>query len=278
MKLAKLSTASFALTALIVAGCSKSTPPAADTTSTTNAVPPAASATAAAGPAPGPAAASDTIETSAGPLKITAIHHASTLLEIGGKTIYVDPWSEGGKLDALPKADYIFVSDIHPDHLDAAAIDKLKKDGTILVGPPAVSEKRTMNVVLKNGDAHDFGLFKVEAVPMYNLQRGPEPGKLFHDKGRGDGFVFTFGDKRVYFSGDTECTPEMKALQKIDVAFVCMNLPYTMPPSEAAECVRAFKPKITYPYHFRGQDQNAFAVALHQTGDVPTEVRIRSWY
>ena len=137
-----------------------------------------------------PAGTSDTFDTSAGPLKVTPIHHASTLLEIGGKTIYVDPWSEG-KLDGLPKADYIFISDIHPDHLDPAAIDKLKKDGTILVGPAAVSEKRTMTVVLKNGDAHDFGAFKVEAIPMYNLTRGPEAGKLFHDKGRGDGFVFT---------------------------------------------------------------------------------------
>ncbi len=90
-------------------------------------------------------------------------------------------------------------------------------------------------------------------VRAYNRTRGPAPGKLFHDQGRGDGFVFTFGDKRVYVSGDTECTPEMKALKDIDVAFVCMNLPYTMTPVEAAECVRAFKPKVLIPYHYRGQ-------------------------
>jgi L-ascorbate metabolism protein UlaG (beta-lactamase superfamily) len=230
----------------------------------------------------------DTFETSAGSLKVTPIKHASTLLELGGSkpaVIYVDPWSQGN-YDGLPKADYIFISDIHPDHMDPAAIDKVRKDSTVLVAPPAVKDalasdkvaagKDKINVILKNGDSHDFGAFKVDAVPMYNLERGPSPGKLFHDKGRGDGFVFTFGDKRVYFSGDTECTPEMKALPKIDVAFVCMNLPYTMPPAEAAECVKAFKPKVVFPYHFRDQDPNAFATMMKDTPGV--EVRVRTWY
>jgi L-ascorbate metabolism protein UlaG (beta-lactamase superfamily) len=259
-----------AVGAITLGACnSGSTPPATDATSTTNAVP-SGGATAATGTS---AAATDTFQTSAGALKVTPIHHASTLLQLGDKTIYVDPWTEG-KLDGLPKADYIFISDIHPDHLDTAAIDALKKDSTVLVGPPPVSEKKTMGVVLKNGDTHDFGAFKVEAVPMYNLTRGPEAGKLFHDKGRGDGFVFTFGDKRVYFSGDTECIPEMKALQKIDVAFVCMNLPYTMPVNEAAECVKAFKPKVVFPYHYRGSNLDDFKKAV---GDA-SEVRERSWY
>jgi L-ascorbate metabolism protein UlaG (beta-lactamase superfamily) len=152
---------------------------------------------------------------------------------------------------------------------------KVQKPETVLVGPPAVNEKMPMKIVMKNGETHDFGAFEVEAVPMYNLTRGPAAGKLFHDKGRGDGFVFTFGDKRVYDSGDTECTPEMKALKNIDVAFVCMNLPYTMPPSEAAECVKAFKPRVVYPFHFRGQDPSAFASMVK---DAPVEVRIRTWY
>ena len=110
---------------------------------------------------------------------------------------------------------------------------------------------------------------------MYNLQRGPSPGQLFHDKGRGNGYVVTLGGKRLYIAGDTECTPEMKALKDIDVAFVPMNLPYTMPPSEAAECVKAFKPKIVYPYHYRGQNLDEFASALKGSG---VDVRIRDWY
>jgi len=110
---------------------------------------------------------------------------------------------------------------------------------------------------------------------MYNLVRGPSEGQLFHDKGRGNGYVLTLGGKRIYIAGDTECTPEMRALQDIDVGFVPMNLPYTMTPEEAAECVRAFSPDVVYPYHFRGQDVNVFANALR---DTPVEVRVRSWY
>jgi L-ascorbate metabolism protein UlaG (beta-lactamase superfamily) len=117
---------------------------------------------------------------------------------------------------------------------------------------------------------------EVEGVPMYNLTRGPQPGTLFHDKGRGNGYVLTLGDKRLYISGDTECIPEMKALRSIDVAFVSMNLPYTMPPGEAAECAKAFRPKVVYPYHFRGQNPQEFADALQGTPGV--EVRIRTWY
>jgi len=127
------------------------------------------------------------------------------------------------------------------------------------------------------------GAFSVQGVPMYNLTRGPDAGLLFHDKGRGNGYVLTFGATRVYLSGDTECTPEMKALKNIDVAFVCMNLPYTMPPSEAAECVAAFHPKIVYPYHYRGmggptpeQNQQAFVAAMKGTAGV--EVRTPNFY
>src|SRR5262249_46601103 len=116
----------------------------------------------------------------------------------------------------------------------------------------------------------------VEAIPMYNVTRGPAAGQLFHDKGRGNGYVLTLGSKRIYISGDTECIPEMKALKNIDVAFLCMNLPYTMPVSEAAECVKAFKPKIVYPYHYKGQNTQEFADALKDVKGV--EVRLRNWY
>src|SRR6185295_16030137 len=127
-------------------------------------------------------------------------------------------------------------------------------------------------VVLAYGESRDVKGIKVEAVPMYNLQRGPKPGQLYHDKGRGNGYVITLGDMRLYFSGDTECTPEMKALKDIEVAFVCMNLPYTMPPSEATGCVNAFKPKVVFPFHYRGSNLDEF------TPVAGVDVRKRTWY
>ena len=110
---------------------------------------------------------------------------------------------------------------------------------------------------------------------MYNLQRGPSAGQLFHTKGRGNGYVVTLGGKRLYFAGDTECTPEMKALKNIDVAFIPMNLPFTMPPAEAAECAKTFVPKVAIPYHYQGQNPQEFQAALKGSG---VEVRLLKWY
>jgi L-ascorbate metabolism protein UlaG (beta-lactamase superfamily) len=217
----------------------------------------------------------ETIPTSAGALKITPIMHASMMLEFGGKVIHVDPWSQAN-YDGLPQADVILVTDLHPDHQDRAQIDKLKKAGTVVIGPQAVAAAITEAQVISNGERKTLAGLEVEAIPMYNLQRGPEPGKLFHDKGRGNGYILTLGGKRIYFAGDTECTAEMKALASIDVAFIPMNLPYTMPPNEAADCVKAFKPKVVYPYHFRGSDPQELANALGGTAGI--EVRIRKWY
>lgn len=222
-----------------------------------------------------PAPASDVVPTSAGDLRITPVHHGTLVLEHGGKVIHIDPFSEG-KLDALPKADLILITDIHFDHLDKAAIEKVKKAGTVIVGPQAVAAELSGVEVIKNGESKPFAGVPVEAIPMYNLKRGPSEGKLFHDKGRGNGYILTFGDKKVYISGDTECIDEMRALKGIEVAFVCMNLPYTMPPSEAAECIKAFRPKVVYPYHFRGSKLEELSGALANEKDI--EVRIRSWY
>lgn len=248
--------------------------PTTSTTTTATATASASASASASAAAPSPPDTPDTIATNAGPLTITPIHHATLLLEFKGRRIYLDP-TKDGVYDNLPKADYVFITDIHGDHLDPAGIDKVKQPSTKLVGPPAVNDQQKMDVVLKNGDKKDFGDFSVEAIPMYNLVRGPQEGKRFHDKGRGDGYVLTFGGKRVYVSGDTECTPEMRALKDIDVAFVCMNLPYTMPPSEAAECVKAFKPKVVYPYHFRGQSLDEFKKPLEGQ---QIDVRVRRWY
>jgi len=221
---------------------------------------------------PGP----DTLATSAGEVRITPINHATLLLRWAGKAIYVDPTSLG-KYDNLPKGDVFLITHDHPDHLAPATITALKNDGSIVIGPAAVAGGFGAPVtVMKNGDSQRAAGIEIEAVPAYNLTRGPSAGHLFHDKGRGNGYVLTFGDKRIYISGDTECTPEMKALKNIDVAFVCMNLPYTMPPSEAAECVKAFRPKIVYPYHDKGSDPGDFAGRLASEKGI--EVRVRSWY
>jgi L-ascorbate metabolism protein UlaG (beta-lactamase superfamily) len=219
-------------------------------------------------------ASPQTFSTSAGPVKITPLYHASTLIEAGGKVIYLDP-AKPAKLGDLPKADLILITDIHPDHMDPASISTISKPGTEIIAAPAVTQTVTNATPLANGESKSWQGWTIEAVPAYNLKRGPEPGKLFHDKGRGNGYVLTYGGMRFYFSGDTEGVPEMRALKNIDVAFVCMNLPYTMPPDEAAAAVKAFHPKIVIPYHYRGSDLAVFKKGLEGTG---IEVRLLDWY
>jgi L-ascorbate metabolism protein UlaG (beta-lactamase superfamily) len=263
-----------ALVAAAAAGCSKESPA---TTAAPGATPgstetPSATPSMAASSS---ARATDHFSTSKGDLAVTPLQHASVLFEWHGAAVYVDPVDAAVADAALPKADIVFITDIHPDHLDPPALDRLRKPGTQVVGPQAVADKTHVDVILKNGDTHQVGEVVATAVPMYNLKRGPEAGKLYHDKGRGNGYELDFGGTRVYLSGDTECTPEMKALEKIDVAFVCMNLPYTMPPSEAAECIAAFKPKVVFPYHYRGSDVGELDAPLAGKG---VEVRKRDWY
>ena len=271
------------LALLLLAACSKD-PPSADPKPPASAsAAPSASASAsasdvardAAPPQAGPTV-TDTFTTTVGDLTVTPIHHATLLLRVGGKAIYVDPVSEDASYEGLPKADFVFVTDVHGDHMDPKGLAKVQKEGTVIVAPPAVNEKMPAGVVMKNGDTHDFTLFEAEAVPMYNLVRGPAPGKRFHDKGRGNGYIFTFGKTRLYVSGDTECTPEMKALKNIDIAFVCMNLPYTMPPAEAAACVNAFKPKVLFPFHDKGSNLDELSTAVKPESKV--EIRKRAWY
>jgi len=215
-----------------------------------------------------------TFDTSAGPVKITPIFHASLLIEAGGKAIYLDP-AKPGNFTGLPPADLILITDIHGDHMDPASIAAIGKPETQIMAPPAVVKTVTSASPISNGETKTWGDWKIEAIPMYNIKRGPSPGTLYHDKGRGNGYVLTYGGKRFYFSGDTEGISEMRALKNIDVAFVCMNLPYTMPPDEAADAVKAFHPKIVIPYHYRGSDLSVFEKGLQGTG---IEVRILDWY
>jgi len=212
-------------------------------------------------------------KTKAGVLKITPIMHASMFIEAGGQVVAVDPAM--GNYSSSPKADLILITDIHPDHLVRDNIDLLHKASTTIIIPEAAKGDVPFGEVMKNGESKTIGAWTIQAVPMYNLKRGPGPGQLYHDKGRGNGYIVTYGGMRIYIAGDTEGIPEMRALKNIDVAFIPMNLPYTMPPEEAADAVKAFHPKVVYPYHYGDSNLTIFANALKGTG---IDVRLRNWY
>jgi L-ascorbate metabolism protein UlaG (beta-lactamase superfamily) len=215
----------------------------------------------------------DVLKTTAGELKITFIGHGTLMFAFGGKIIHVDPVSKEADYTKLPKADLILLTHHHGDHLDMKALQILSTEKTVLVLTETCAQQVKGGVVMKNGDVKMIGGLKIEAVPAYNIVHMRSEGKPFHPKGEGNGYVITFGDKRVYVAGDTENTPEMKKLEKIDVAFLPMNLPYTMTPEMVADAAKAFKPKILYPYHYGETDPSKIVEMLKDTKEV--EVRIR---
>lgn len=212
--------------------------------------------------------------TKAGVVRITPVRHASLMIEAGGQVLHVDPTSQGN-YEGLPPADLILITHTHGDHLDPKLLPKLRKTGTVIIAPEPVVKTVSDATIIREGESRDFGKWKIEGVAAYNLERMRAPGQPYHARGEGVGFVLNYGGKRFYISGDTEGVPEMRALKNIDVALVCMNLPFTMPPEEAAEAVRAFAPKIVYPYHCRNTNLAVFEKALAGT---KIEVRIRDWY
>lgn len=225
----------------------------------------------------------DKIETSKGPLTIQPLNHATLALTWQGKTIYADPHGGAKTFEGVSAPDLILITDIHGDHFNAETLKAINTTNATLVVPQAVAEKlpedlKSKAVVLKNGETKSIMDISVMAVPMYNLPESPESR---HPKGRGNGYVLTFGNKKVYISGDTSGVPEMRNLKGIDVAFICMNLPYTMDINEAAQAVLDFKPKIVYPYHYRGQnglsDTEAFKKLVNDKNK-NIEVRLRDWY
>jgi L-ascorbate metabolism protein UlaG (beta-lactamase superfamily) len=209
----------------------------------------------------------DTFTTSAGDLKITCLGHGTLMLAFGGKVFHVDPVSSYVDAATAPKADVILITHEHGDHLDAKAIQAISTDKTIVIVNPGSSRALPAASVMKNGDAQTVAGVRVQAVPAYNLE------KPFHPKGNGNGYVLTFADKRVYIAGDTENIPEMKALKQIDIAFLPMNLPFTMTPEQVADAAKAFRPKVLYPYHFGNSDTAALVALLKDEKDI--EVRIR---
>jgi L-ascorbate metabolism protein UlaG (beta-lactamase superfamily) len=215
-----------------------------------------------------------------GNLTIQPITHATLVLSYQKKNIYVDPTGGAEAFKGLAAPDIILVTDIHGDHFDPKTIQAINTTKATLVVPQAVADKlppemdKPKVVILKNGDNKNVEGISITAIPMYNL---PEVADAFHAKGRGNGYVLNIGGKNIYISGDTEDIPEMRSLKSIDIAFVCMNLPYTMDVNQAAEGVLAFKPKTIYPYHFRGQDVNTFKTLVN-AGDKNIDVRVRNWY
>jgi L-ascorbate metabolism protein UlaG (beta-lactamase superfamily) len=231
-----------------------------------------------------------------GPIRITPIYHASMQIEYKGKVIQVDPFSAGDYTGAK-KADFVFITHTHPDHLDPKAIAAVTDNRFVHYYVPkavaaAMAKPKNGSVTpLDNGSVSSFStgsdakhqsqLFRIDVVPSYNMVRGPKPGQKFHPKGQFNGYVLTLGGKRIYIAGDTEATPEMKALKNIDIAFLPMNLPYTMTPQEAAAGAKAFKPKVVYPYHYRypftkaNANPQQFAKALAGSG---ITVKLRNWY
>lgn len=218
-----------------------------------------------------PAEAQDELD-----VKITPIRHATFVMQFGEQTIIVDPVA-GPDYGSFGEPTVILITDVHPDHWNMETVASLMGTGTKVIAPAAVADSwGGIDTVLENGKLTDAEGISIEAVAAYNIERGPREGEFYHPEGRGNGYVVTFGFERIYIAGDTECTPEMKALQGISIAFIPMNLPYTMTPTEAAECVKAFKPKVVYPYHYRGSDLDVFAWRLEDTPEV--EVRILDWY
>ncbi len=225
-------------------------------------------------------AAPDVIKVKGGELTIQPITHATLVLGYHKKNIYIDPTGGADAFKGLAAPDLIVVTDIHGDHFDPKTIEAINTANAVLVVPQAVADKfpATANkqklVVLKNGDKTKQGEISIAAIPMYNLPEAPD---AFHTKGRGNGYILSIGGKNIYISGDTEDIPEMRALKNIDIAFVCMNLPYTMDVNQAAQGVLAFNPKVVYPYHYRGQDVNTFKTGVN-AGNKNIDVRLRNWY
>jgi L-ascorbate metabolism protein UlaG (beta-lactamase superfamily) len=215
----------------------------------------------------------DKITTNAGDVEMHFIGHGSLMFKVNGYVIHIDPVSTSGNYKFLPKADLILVTHEHYDHLDVKLISEIKKTGTPVFCNQKSLEKIPWAMAMKAGDRQEINNIIIEAVPAYNIVNESTPGHPFHPKGEGIGYILTIGGKKFYIAGDTENTPEMKSLRNIDVAFLPMNLPYTMTPAMVADAALAFRPRILYPYHTGDTDTSEIVKLLKDSG---IEVRIRN--
>lgn len=216
----------------------------------------------------------DVIQTSAGELEITFLGHGSLMFTLGEKVVHIDPFSRVADYSKLPKADLVLITHEHRDHLDAEALAAIRTEKTDVVMTEPCEDQVDGGIIMRNGDMSVVQGLSIEAVPAYNLIHTRESGDPFHPCGQGNGYIITLGNTRVYVAGDSENTPEMMSLGNIDVAFLPMNLPYTMTPAMVAEAASSMKPHILYPYHFGSTDTSQLVDLLKDQEDI--EVRIRS--
>jgi L-ascorbate metabolism protein UlaG (beta-lactamase superfamily) len=218
----------------------------------------------------------DVVKTSKGDLVMNFIGHGTLMFEFNGMVIHIDPTMREAKYKDMPDADLILVTHQHGDHLDITAINHvLKEDCEVVMTPVCLENLEDFDhaVVMKNGDVKTVKGIPIEAIPAYNIAHKRNNGKPYHPKGEGNAYVLTFGDTRVLIGGDTENVPEIKALDNIDIAFLPMNLPYTMTPEMVADAAMAFRPSILYPYHFGNTNTEELVKLLENEKDI--EVRIR---
>jgi L-ascorbate metabolism protein UlaG (beta-lactamase superfamily) len=215
----------------------------------------------------------DIFRTANGKVEITFIGHGSLMFVFQNLVLHVDPFSDLMDYTRLPKGDVILLTHQHRDHLDQEALNIVRSEKSVVVLTEACARQVLGGIVMNNGDVRMVAGLKIEAVPAYNIIHRREDGSLFHPKGMGNGYIINFEDKRVYVAGDTENIPEMKAFKEIDVAFLPMNLPYTMTPEMVAQAAKMFKPKILYPYHYGQTDTSKISYLLKDTKEI--EIRIR---
>jgi L-ascorbate metabolism protein UlaG (beta-lactamase superfamily) len=214
----------------------------------------------------------DVITTSLGELKITFLGHGSLMFTLGEKIIHVDPYGKVADYSSLPKADLVLVTHEHHDHLDMDALGEIRTSKTKIIMTESCAQQVKGGIIMKNGEVRTVDGIHIEAVAAYNMVHKRDNGQPFHPKGVGNGYVLTFGDKRIYVAGDTENIPEMKNLRDIEVAFLPMNLPYTMTPEMVADAARSFHPRVLYPYHYGQSDTSRLEELLEGEG---IEIRIR---
>ena len=215
----------------------------------------------------------DVIKTSAGDLGITFIGHGTLMFAFGGKVIHIDPYGQMADYAKLPKADLILITHEHRDHFDPKALSLLRTEKTVMILTNTLAKQVEGGIVMNNGDVKSVEGLKIEAIAAYNIVHKRGDGTPFHPKGIGNGYVITFGNKKIYVAGDTENIPEMKVLKDIDVAFLPMNVPPTMTPEMVADAAKGFKPKVLYPYHYADTDPSRLVELLKDTKEI--EVRIR---
>jgi L-ascorbate metabolism protein UlaG (beta-lactamase superfamily) len=216
-------------------------------------------------------------------VKVIPINHATLILEYDAHVIYIDPVGGVNAFKGQKEPTLILITDIHGDHFSLKTLEAFELNAVPVIGPQAVADKIPSTIlpsitVMNNGETYQINGISIEALPMYNLR---EEALQYHEKGRGNGYVITLNDQRIYISGDTEDIPEMRNLKHIDKALICMNLPYTMPVENAANAVLDFQPKQVYPYHYRGSqsfsDIEKFKT-LVETGNSQIDVVLLNWY